>query len=486
MDRFGKAHNIKDPFVQASKNRYSILKYLEKKKISHPFFETGVAFPDTVFRCSGLDHVQEQVYDASYGRDFFTYIRKLANYYSNKLRHCKGSQVDFRSPTANEITNIRQALRPNYEAFAPLRVKIESERYIHIKLTEEQNRVLDELQYADSAIIHGPAGTGKTLLAIEMAKRRAGRDNVKVALVTYGLLLTDYLKNQVKDFDNIFVFSISDYFEKKCEEYGLIEKEQRQNLDNFYLNIIPKKALEILTIESIEFDTIIIDEAQDFSAAYLLVLSQMLKGHIAKGNYYFFGDFIYQGLFDSSVYQKEFRCYIEAMGGQPVDKELLVNVRNSYDVQKELDLLANTSTESIHKKGETEPDIYRQYDSEEDELKQLEKVLNVLIHNEKIKPSQITILGRRHFNESVAGKITKYKIDGYKIPHETENITFSSIRKFKGLENDIILVVDNDHYRRGSYDLHVLYVAISRAAQKVIVFESKEAQRERAQILSGR
>ena len=480
----GEINKIKNPFNQASENRYSIHNYLDERGVSHPFFEKGVAFPDTIFSNTSIEYDKDEIFDASYNNDFFKYIRKLSNYYNAK-GSIQGRRTAFRAPTANEIKDIRLTLAPRYESVTPLSIKIDNNQNRIIQLTENQYKVLDELQYADSAIIHGPAGTGKTLLAVEMAKRKASRNNVKIALVTYNLLLTEYLKCQVRDFDNITVFSISDFFEQKCNEYGLIKEEDKENRDHYYQNIIPKLALEILSVESIQFDTIIVDEAQDFTASYLIVLSQMLKGHVAKGNYYFFGDFIYHGIFDTRVSQKEVRCYIEAMGGMPIDKELIVNVRNSYLVQKELDTIAKTSTKSAHPEVSEELDIYRLYEDENDELEQIEKTLNILICQEKVKPENITILSRKSFCNSIASRITKHKISLYTIPKEDNIITFCSIRKFKGLENDVILVVDNDHYTWGNKDLHILYVAISRAKQKVIVYESLEAQIERESIMRG-
>ena len=61
-------------------------------------------------------------------------------------------------------------------------------------------------------------------------------------------------------------------------------------------------------------------------------------------------------------------------------------------------------------------------------------------------------------------------------------ITFSSIRKFKGLENKVILVIDNNYYN-DNQDLYLLYVAISRAKSQAIVFESLEAQIRREDLL---
>ena len=484
-NRYGIKNKIHDPFSQADKNRHSIMKYLQDHGISYPYFGYGVAFPETNFSWKSISYSIDQVFDARFNDDFFTYIRKLSDYYKQRAIQVKQFSR-FRDPSDREIQNIKRLLGGNYKSVASLQTKINNDKEKLIELTNEQYEVLDKLQYSDSAIVHGPAGTGKTLLAVEMAKRKASKINSKVALITYNLLLTDYLKCQVRDFDNIDVFSISDYFEKKSEEFSLIKTEDRNNISWFYKEIIPKYALKILAIEPIQYDTIIVDEAQDFTAAYLILVSQLLKGHIARGSYYFFGDFIYQGVYDTSVYQQEFLSYIEAMGGKVTELEVKTNVRNALEVQQELDKIANTSTNSIYTDVNSEENIYEIYEDEEDELQKVIKKLNILIKNEKVNPRQITILGRVHFQDSIASKIKDYKICEYSINNLVDGITFSSIRKFKGLENDIILVTDNNHYKNGNMDLHLLYVAISRARCKSYVFESLSASIEREEILKSR
>jgi len=480
-------HMIHDPFKQVDKNRWSIMEYLEAWGVSDLFFGTGVVFPETRFARESVSYVSEQIFDDRNNHDFFDYIRNLSKYYMER-EIGQDRKQRFKLPSHNVVEGIRRALNDNYRSFTPLRVKSEINYDKLVECTAEQFDVLEELRRADCAIIHGPAGTGKTFLAVEMAKRKAVIKNNKVALITYNLLLTDYLKLQVMDYTNIDVFSISDHFEKICDDYGLISESDRSDKSKFYNVILPKLALKALAIGPIQYDVIIVDEAQDYSANYLLVVSQMLKGNIAKGCVYFFGDFIYQGVYDTSVYQQEFLCYIQAMGGNPVEFEVKMNVRNSLTVQKELDRISGTNTSSIHSSEgkDTDDEIYYLYENEEDEKKQVIKLLNILIKNEKCDPSKITILGRRHFDESIAGQIKEYEIKEYSVMEPSDSITFCSIRRFKGLENDFIIVVDNNDYGRGDQDLHLLYVAIGRARYKSYVFESLEAQCKREEILKHR
>ena len=117
----------------------------------------------------------------------------------------------------------------------------------------------------------------------------------------------------------------------------------------------------------------------------------------------------------------------------------------------------------------------------DDEKEKLEEVLKKLI-NEGINKSDITILSPYRFDNSVASKITKYKISS--INDNDDNITHSTIQGFKGLENTVIIITDIKTYN--SPDL--MYVAMSRARSLLIVFEIEHATeyRQRLQVQNNK
>ena len=69
-----------------------------------------------------------------------------------------------------------------------------------VHLTEEQYARLDELEENPRCLFEGAAGTGKTLLALEYA-RRADRGGSKVVLVCFNRLLGEWFRNQTEDSD---------------------------------------------------------------------------------------------------------------------------------------------------------------------------------------------------------------------------------------------------------------------------------------------
>ena len=66
-----------------------------------------------------------------------------------------------------------------------------------MSLTEEQYDRLDELEANPRCLFEGAAGTGKTLLALEYAKR-ASNSGANVLMVCFNRLLGDWLKLQTE------------------------------------------------------------------------------------------------------------------------------------------------------------------------------------------------------------------------------------------------------------------------------------------------
>ena len=90
-----------------------------------------------------------------------------------------------------------------------------------------------------------------------------------------------------------------------------------------------------------------------------------------------------------------------------------------------------------------------------------------------IKKRDITILSPFKREKSVVSKITKYKID--EVDEETENITYSTIQGFKGLENSVIILTDIQTYNKPD----LMYVAMSRARSALYIFETERAEKYR-------
>ena len=94
-----------------------------------------------------------------------------------------------------------------------------------------------------------------------------------------------------------------------------------------------------------------------------------------------------------------------------------------------------------------------------------------------IKNNEIVILSPNIRIKSVVNDIDpdKYLICDYGENLIENMISFSTIHSYKGLESKIVVLVDIEDYSK----TNLLYVGISRARSKLIVFESKDASKQR-------
>ena len=92
-----------------------------------------------------------------------------------------------RNPEPEQVQRIRSFLRPEFYRVAAMSVRIEHAEEKLLSLTGEQYDRLDELEDNPRCLFEGAAGTGRTLLAVEFARRRA-RAGDRVLFVCFNRL----------------------------------------------------------------------------------------------------------------------------------------------------------------------------------------------------------------------------------------------------------------------------------------------------------
>lgn len=199
-------------------------------------------------------------------------------------------------PTAADCDHVRAVLRPDVH-FLPSTSSIRQRRKEEIRrFTEEQLEVIEGLDGVnDRALIEGPAGTGKTVLAFEEA-RRASALGSRTALLCFNQQLATHLRAEATQLHltGVEIATFHSLLRRVAADSGT----PGANDHEYWSRELPDKALGALIDGGPPFEFLIIDEAQDLVVdAYLDVMDALLAGELSGGCWRMFGDFERQAIY---------------------------------------------------------------------------------------------------------------------------------------------------------------------------------------------
>lgn len=376
------------------------------------------------------------------------------------------------------------------------------------ELTDGQTRVLEYLRYERMAAVTGVGGTGKSVIARTRALQLAQKGR-KVLYLCYNKLFGDSLRSRFDEEPNIRAMTIDGYaaflIDPKGEGYFSLEEWEYVSEKNRYEKLaeIMDHASELRDDGAFEglpkwkFTDLIIDEAQDFGAEgmddlWLSILGLYEKGAVLEEGslYVFYDELQVEPGAKLPVLLTDVKCRLA----------LYVNCRNSREIAT-LGLRAfgkdaerGISSKSLDTASGHEPAIiFVDRDKRSGRVRPGAYVskINSEIKRYKglgIPESEITIitcatLGGQ--NETCLRGLLEER-SGLKYWKGSE-IRFETVRKFKGLESDAVIVVEagEDAWaapKDGSDSKEgvLLYLGTSRARKELtVVFEMDDASCDR-------
>ncbi|MGX9918991.1 NERD domain-containing protein [Streptomyces sp. NPDC002248] len=326
-----------------------------------------------------------------------------------------------------------EAVRPDFDLVPNLRTRLTDLDVTFERLTAEQIDRLDELESNARLLWTGGAGTGKTFLAAEAARRRAATGSV--LFICASTTLATHLSRILAD-DSISVLPFD----------RLDEVDQRH------------------------FDHLIVDEAQDLMSFDCLdALDKHVVGGLAGGHWLFMLDQNNQILLPDQ-YEPEAWDYLQSLALQygPLKR----NCRNTVQIVKQVQYFTGANL-GVAAAGEGEPVRYADVTDVEQEAAALDDYIDELVR-EGVSPRDITILSAIGYWETSsirlsrrASKVERFT-DVVGTDHSKHRPSWSSIGDFKGHENHIVCVIDlNADHLEGRLD--ALYVALTRARAQLWV-----------------
>lgn len=356
-----------------------------------------------------------------------------------------------RALTAEQIEGIVRLLRPDADFRWDAEARTTATREALQQLCDAQITSMTSLAQNRRVLVRGGAGTGKTHLGVMWA-RQAWRENDRVLLTCYNDPLAESLVDAI-GFDLDDSITIGPFIRTVLAMPGMPELVIPPTADQHWWET---EALGHLVRYwpqiGARFDTIIIDEAQDFSPAWIALLQALLDPD-GRRRVLVLAD---EG---QGIYERGF-VFPEADDGW-VQVELASNFRNARPIAR---LLRNHlgGAPSPMQSPEGLGVVWIEADDGDAVEDAVDRELQRIIENEGRRPDSVCVgTVRSSVRDALRGALHLVR---WEDRHEG-NVVCENVHRLKGLEFDTVILAATADCE----DEALLYVGVSRAVSELIV-----------------
>ncbi len=333
-------------------------------------------------------------------------------------------------------------------------------------LTEHQAVILDAIQLLNRVEIRGGAGSGKTFLAVEQARRLSAKGQ-RVALLCYSHGLASYLERITANWRRRQQLAYVGEFHALGMLWGAPEGPDEslrtEETVQFWEHDLPLQMADLAAqLEpGHRFDSIVVDEAQDFADAWWDPLLAALKDDETGGLY---------------VFTDEGQRVFSRHGSPPVPLVPLVldhNLRNTRQIANAFQPLVGQPMRFLGGEG---PAVKFVACSRDDAMNAGDDEVELLLE-EGWRPEDVALLttGTRHPEQKerqAAGNAAYW--DSF---WDADQVFYGHVLGFKGLERRAVVLVVNEvsAFERSR---ERLYVGLSRARDQLVVCGDPDFIRE--------
>ena len=431
------------PYRQADMNKWKLQKYFEEKGMLDLWGKCktlhAVWFPSvSSTELNGIQFPSEADKSITLTEESLGNIeRDIERVFSIELP----SSIETALSKADARKILENVLCPSFDLVPSMVSELGIKRSAFNRLLKEQANILNFLDEQPYAVINGAAGTGKTMIALEKARRHAENGD-KVLFLCFNRFLRDYCKTNYPH--NNVVYNTIDGF--ACSYCGTETADfllLQEKLESAYFG------------GTFPFKHIIIDEGQDFGqdrieeADIISTLEAIVLSEEIGGSFYLFYDK------NQLVQGRRIPKYIS---DSDCKLTLYRNCRNTENIAVTSMRPLGSGSKPKMFAGCVRGESPRVLISETAE-KQKQFLDNSLKQLADRKIKDIVILTCKTEDSSV---FSQYCIDG-KYLHNGFLYRFTTCRKFKGLEADAIILVDVNRKILSTADNLNFYVGASRA-----------------------
>jgi Nuclease-related domain/UvrD-like helicase C-terminal domain/AAA domain len=347
------------------------------------------------------------------------------------------------------------------------------------KLVIQQKPILNLVDLNDRVLVEGGAGTGKSMIGIEVAKRKADK-GLRVACLCFNQLIGKWMENQVARLSqpNLIAGTVHSVLFRITGITVPINADSEW-WDQEAPELIEEKLTDPEFAGVATFDYLVIDEAQDILARPALwnCLKLFIEGGLDRGKFLIMGDFLNQSLtINNNIMEKNLLELKNNTARWMLDE----NCRNYKQIgEVALALSAsNRNTWSGYMRVGGALDDWKLYPYDND-VEQVQEIMNFiqLSRNNGFKDSDITLLSFRTVEKSVLESLV---LNGLVMEKATElgstTIRYSTINAYKGMENKIIIITDIALSPQNiELDRKLFYTGVTRATEKLCIMCRKSA-----------
>ncbi len=318
-------------------------------------------------------------------------------------------------------------------------------------LTKDQAKVLDLLVEYSRVEIRGGAGSGKTWLAVEKARRLAA-DGQRVALMCYSRGLAEFLKRRVETLPKRQRPAYVGTFHNLGIGWGVPAGSDDDS--GYWEEFLPAEMVKLAGAvpEGERFDAIVIDEGQDFAQSWWDAVVAALRDP-AHGCLYVFSD---EG---QRIFARQGRPTVDLM---PIP--LNENLRNTKQIAGTFSSLA---PEQMRIRGQAGVPVRFVQCAPEDAVEAADDVADALL--EEGWPPEALALLTTHRRHPVQVERQEEGQDAYWATYwDDDDLFYGHVLGFKGLERPAVVLAVNG-FRDEERAREMLYVGLSRARDLLVV-----------------
>jgi superfamily I DNA and RNA helicase len=366
---------------------------------------------------------------------------------------------------AEGMEAVSKALGFSVEIRTPLRLRFDEEDKKIVELTSDQAWVLAFVLHRRRAAVTGPAGSGKTVLAVSVSKQLATAGH-RTLLTCFNRKLGEHLRASVGGSGGIDTATFHQLGVQLAKEAGVDLPPEEAGPDSPYFeHRLPEALAEAAARLGPRYDAIVVDEGQDFREWWWPALLSLHTDPDAGLLYVFADD-------NQNLYG----------GALPVGEEDRIgpisrNLRNTKQIGEFVSVFYKGEQEPIARGPEGQPVEIMGYGGEDDLEHLLAVVLRNLVEEEHVPLEDIVVL-----TPSGTGKSRLRRngmVDGYRLSETVEpgTVLATSVHAFKGLERPVVILAElGDKHLEDLRDY--LYVGGSRARNHLVVLAAESVARE--------